>query len=103
KWRVETLKRARPAVQFFRFQTVPPRSEDLIEAQPEGPVGQQRKQKRAYELGVRQPGAIAGCPPLEGEHVDEYRFGPPEEHVIRGAVFQPKAIGEQRLRHIERE
>ena len=101
--RAQALRRLAPAVHFLGFETVAPRGQDLVESESVGPVGQQGQQEGTDELGVGQPGGVARLAAFEAEHVDEDRRGAAEQDVVRRAVLEAEAVGEQRLRQIQGE
>ena len=101
--RTQALRRLAPAIHFLGFQAVAPRGQDLIQAESIGLVGQQGQQEGANELCVRQPGGVARLAAFEAQHVDEDRRGAAEEDVIRCAVLEAEAVGQQRLCQVEGE
>ncbi len=101
--RLETLERFAPAIDFLGLEAVTARGQQLVESQPVGPVGEQGQEKGADELGVGQPGGVAGLAALKGKDVDEDGLGAAEEDVVGRGVLEAEAIGEQALRQVERE
>lgn len=73
----------------------------MIELDAEVLVNQQRQQKGARKLRVRQPGLVKRIATLEREQVNEDRVGAAEENVVRRRVLEAETFGEQPLGNIE--